>query len=385
MNKICEYDQCTGCCACFNACPKNAISIKEDFWGALHPEINEQECINCNLCKKSCPVNVPVEKKSPQECFAAWTTDIAFREKCASGGIASILSKYVIEQGGVVYGACYDNQFNVHTKRISKIDDLNSLKGSKYTHCYVGDSYQSIKKDLQNGLSCLYISTPCQIAGLKAFLKKDYDNLITADLICHGVSPNAYLKQEIEDIRKKKNLEEIDNVVFRSNIPLKNFHFTLWNKGSLLYDKAWITNPYFRGFLNGITLRDNCYTCQYAELNRVGDFTLGDFIGIELKNTSLVLLNNNKAKDIWNDVVQKYPVECIKKSIETAVSHSPSLQRPYPKHPLYRKFRSLYKENGYLYAINKCLKWRIRLHESPISLLWRVPKKIWKKLGKNNG
>lgn len=389
IKQICNYNDCTGCCACFNICAKQAIAMVEDSFGEIHPQIDENKCVGCKMCQQICPINEPVEKNTPKYCFAAWSENIAFREKCASGGIASLLSKYVVEQGGVVYGAQYDNCFNVKTVRASTLEELETFKGSKYTHCFVGNSFKKLQNDLQNGLLCLYISTPCQVAGLRKYLKKKYDNLITADLICHGVSPNSYLKQEIELIKKENHISKIDNVVFRCNSS-KNFHLTFWEKGKLLFDKIWIHSFYFRGFLQGITLRENCYSCRFAEGLRVGDFTFGDFIGIadlvsenekqKVKNSSCVLINTEQGVKYWNLINQIYPIAYIEKTLSDAIKKSPSLKGAYPRHPLRNKFKYLFSKYSYNGAIRKLLGWRIYLHKSPISYFYRIPNKIIKKI-----
>ena len=184
---ICNKDNCTGCFACYNICPKNAIKMVEDNNGFIYPEIDKEKCVNCKLCEKICPSINKVQYYKKQKCYAMYSKDEKVRVKSTSGGIATTFSINVINSGGVVYGAAYDKNCAVKHIRVTDIDGLKKLQGSKYVHSYINDTYKRVKEDLKNNREVLFIGTPCQVAGLKKFLSRDYDKLILVEIICDGV------------------------------------------------------------------------------------------------------------------------------------------------------------------------------------------------------
>lgn len=171
---ICEREKCTGCFACYNVCPKGAINMVEDIYGYIYPIIDKNKCINCNLCKKVCPSLNKVVKTKPLKCYAVVAKDKKILSKSTSGGIATVLAKKIISENGVVYGAAYiDEKCTVAHIRIESVKDLTKLQGSKYVHSYILGTYKNVKEDLNKSRKVLFIGTPCQIAGLKSFLRKE--------------------------------------------------------------------------------------------------------------------------------------------------------------------------------------------------------------------
>ena len=230
--EICEKSKCTGCFACVNACPWGCVSMQEDAYGEMHPVIDELNCRHCEKCKRVCPNNADVAFAHPKKCYASWIRDSAKRSICASGGVATILSEYVIRKGGVVYGTAYDDFFTPRVVSAECITDIEKFKGSKYVQSIVGEkTFCLIEKTLREGILVLFIGTPCQVAGLKCYLQKDYENLITADLICHGVCPTSYFKKEIAYIMKKRHLSDLSDIRFRGNDG-KNYCLSLWKSNS---------------------------------------------------------------------------------------------------------------------------------------------------------
>ena len=186
---------CCGCRACEQSCPCSAISIKKDKEGFLYPKVDESLCIGCGLCEKSCPVIKPSNATLPLECFAAVSRNEEIRRNSSSGGVFSELAEFVIKEGGVVFGVAFNERFLVSHIMVSNLEDLKQLRGSKYLQSDTGNTFTLCKEFLDNGVPVLYSGTPCQISGLRHFLKKEYSNLLLVDVICHGVpSPDVWKK-----------------------------------------------------------------------------------------------------------------------------------------------------------------------------------------------
>lgn len=250
---ICEKSKCTACYACFNVCKKSAIVFKEDKYGALYPVVDSEKCVHCNACKKICPNNKKKIFNIPLKCFAAYTTDGNKRRMSASGGIGNGFAEYCIDKGGFFYGAVYKDDFEVVFKETQNFDELENFKGSKYVHSHINNTFAEIKQHLIEEKKVVFIALPCQIAGLNSFLQRNYDNLITVDLICHGVCPSQYLKNEISYIEKKKSAK-VKTCIFRNNAGL-NYCFVLVNSNkTIVYKRGAYFNPFFRGFLTAVTL-----------------------------------------------------------------------------------------------------------------------------------
>ena len=226
---ICENSKCTGCYACANACSLNCIQLSEDEFGEIHPEVDESRCINCGKCQRTCPANKDIQFNYPLSCYAAWEMDYTKRCECASGGIATAISEYVIRcKKGVVFGTAYDKELIPRTIYVESIEGIEKLKGSKYVQSDVGiDTYRKMKEFLEEGRVVLYVATPCQIAAANSFCG-EYENFFTVDLICHGVCPTKYLTDEVNYIIKKKSLKDVVNIRFRGN-DNNNYNMTLWD------------------------------------------------------------------------------------------------------------------------------------------------------------
>lgn len=368
MKEICSKNRCTGCASCFNVCNKGAITMIEDNCGYIYPQIDQNLCIDCGLCTKVCPVDTIVALKYPKSCYAATVKSDKELASCSSGGIATELSRYVINNGGIVYGCTGKDIKNVHHIRIDKIEELELLKGSKYVQSFIGEIYKNIKKDLQTGKFVLFVGTPCQVAGLKGFLRQyDYPNLITADLVCHGVPSQKMLNDNIAYYNKKN--EDI-SVWFRQKEQNSYKSEIIWK---IVYGWYYKTNhmetshrikyykdPYMLGFLAPLTLRINCYTCRYANISRCSDFTLGDFWGLNKdagfingKGVSMVLVNTDKATNIWSTVSK----QCVyvERDIVEAQKGNGQLQAPSRMHNNYNMFISLYPRLGLKQAIYSSL------------------------------
>ena len=369
MKSICKNNECTACYACINVCPKQCISMHKDTYGNLQPKIDENKCINCNLCVKTCPNNTPPTFNMPSACYASWIEEYKTRKKCASGGIGTMISQYAIsKKQAIVYGSRFNKDFQATAFGTSNIRDIELFKGSKYVQSLIGhDTFKKIKTQLDRNEYVVFIGTPCQIAGLKGFLHREYENLLTVDLICHGVCPSDYLKEEVEYLCNRYNLKDIDDIRFRGNDEY-NFCLSLWSNDQLKYCKREYSDYYLSGFLLGVTMRENCYTCKYARPERISDITIGDFIGLgnkipfeyNVSNVSSVFINTQKGKEFYFNLCrEEQTIKYIERPLEERLEYGPSLRYPFPRHNLNALFKENYTKYGFVKAIRITLKKKV--------------------------
>lgn len=316
---ISDPKDCCGCGACLNACPVDAISMQEDEKGFVYPQVNLGKCIDCHLCEKVCVFPKPFNKQdNPVKpiCYAGQNTDKAQLNNSASGGAFSALAQYVLENGGEVWGASWDSSMNLKHIPIRDTREIIKLQGSKYVQSDIGVAFRQIKKSLNQNTKLLFCGTPCQCDGLRSFLRKPYENLITVELICHGVPSQAFLKSYLSLIEDKEKGKIID-LKFRDkkfgwgallNFSIKTAsgkirHKYLTNKESYYYYYYWGGNLY----------RPSCYNCKYAGPDRKSDFTIGDFWGINQesplnngKGVSVILANSPRASQIIQQIKDRY-------------------------------------------------------------------------------
>lgn len=314
--QLCDINSCTQCHACEAVCPQKCISFKESRAGFFIPHIDVNYCIECGLCRKSCHQIRDLQQptKALPTAFAAWTTNSIIRSKSSSGGVFSVLANEVISKDGVVYGAIMTKELQVKHVFAETIDQISAMRGSKYVQSNLEGVYIQVKSQLQRGKLVLFTGTPCQIAGLYAFLRNDYQNLITCDLVCHGVpSQKAF---DIYCERTGLNKRDIDNVRFRYTEGwglqmAVGFHKKPSSSGD---DYKWKNIPprhsyFLRAFTKGLMFNEACYECKYASKDRISDITLADFWGIGSeapfnypvnKGVSLLLVNTDKGQLFLN-------------------------------------------------------------------------------------
>lgn len=310
-----DLKECTGCGACVQVCPRHCIEMKNDINGFIIPVVNTNKCVDCGLCNKVCQIISESDKSNDTRAYAVVAKEKSVLSKSTSGGMFSLLANYVIDNHGSVYGCAFDNELRPHHIRIDVITDLYKLNGSKYVQSFTDSTYIQVKEDLKNGLMVLYSGTPCQIEGLKLFLGKKYDNLITVDVICHGVPSYSYFKKYIDNFAKEHNIK-LSDFQFRSKDnggwSLSGIYSGVDTNSGKKVKKPfyYFDSYYYYYFLEGAIYRESCYTCKHASIMRPGDFTLGDFWGVEgcdlefdaSNGCSLVLVNTDKAKKIMNSL-----------------------------------------------------------------------------------
>lgn len=327
-----EYKhKCTNCMACYNICPVGAIEMIEDKDGFVYPSIVEEKCTHCGLCTKKCPaLNLEQTKEISKRlekpaAYGGYIEDEETREKSSSGGVFSILSKYVLDKGGYVCGARFTKGGICEHVIVDNWEDLAPLRGSKYVQSNVNNYYKEIKSLLEQDKYVLFTGTPCQVAGLYAVLGKDYEKLITVDLLCHGVPSQKVFREYLNELTGGLE-EEVQNFKFRDKKEgWRKPGISFYLRGHYYY-YSW-EQSYIQGFVNNLILRKSCTDCQYSKLPRKGDFSMGDFWGIENydktiddnKGTSAILINSPKAETILKDLksnflkLKEVPIEAISK------------------------------------------------------------------------
>ena len=359
MIEIRHNGDCCGCEACVQVCPKNCIDFSSDAQGFLYPEVNKESCIDCALCEKVCPVinKTNQSKNNPSTLYAVKSSDDAIRQQSSSGGFFSLLADYVLAKGGVVYGAAFDDAFNVCHSRVDDIADTHKLRGSKYVQSRIGKTFRECKDDLKAGKLVLFTGTPCQISALGHFLRKDHDNLIKVEVVCHGVpSPMIYQQYLKETIIKDVEDRTITKVNFRTKLgSWKKYFFTVEYKdrGEICEYKECVTDSlYMKGFLSDIYIRPSCFECPAKNFTSGADFTIADFWGQEYtfpefdddKGVSAVLANTVKAQEIFSQI----SAVVVEKPFADFIKYNPSLVKSPVQTYSYSKFWKLYTKTGEL-------------------------------------
>jgi len=373
MIEIKDKKDCCGCSACVQKCPKQCISLKEDNEGFLYPEVDKSICIDCGLCEKVCPVLHQCEPRKPLKVYAAKNLDEEIRRQSSSGGVFTLLAEQIIQEGGVVFGARFDENWEVKHDYTETIEGLAAFRGSKYVQSRMGDNYRKAEDFLKQGRKVLFSGTPCQIAGLKRFLRKEYDNLLAIDFVCHGVpSPGVwrqYLKETVARMCDKNSVStdpiskenaHVESISFRDKSSgWKKFSFTLTlsttsrsgAKNTVSLCEVHSKNIYMRGFLANLYLRPSCYTCVAKSGKSCSEIAIADFWKIEEidssmdddKGTSLVLIYTQKGMETFN--VRKNSIK--EKSYKEALLGNSSIEKSVQKNEYVSKFWDCFSWTGF--------------------------------------
>ena len=349
-------EECSGCTACMNICPKNAIEMIEDNEGFKYPKIDNDKCIKCGACYKICPNIRKDEINTIQKAYGVKHKDEKERVTSRSGGVFIALSDYILKLGGVVYGAELDEDFNLKHNRAVNKEQRNKFKGSKYIQSNMNDTIKLVQNDLKSGRKVLFSGTACQVSGVKACVQKEYqDNLYTCDIICHGVPSGKIFRDFLMYVEKmcKKKIKEFN---FRDKSLGWNTHF----ETATFEDGTKLTTSYFRQLFYGHNiLRPSCYKCNYANIHRPADITIADFWGVDeiapkfmdQKGVSLTIINNEKGKK-WFEEAKK-DLQTIDCSLENCLKYTYTLNQPTPISENRDEFWNDYANNDFEYIINK--------------------------------
>ena len=305
MKKITDYNKCKGCALCQNVCPTSAITMKEDNSGFLHPSIDEEKCINCSLCEKKCIVNKPIEMENglTTEYYKCQSKDTNNIVGSSSGGIFGELVKAFVStnQKPVIYGAVYGDTFYVKHIRVTNVDSTKPMHYSKYIQSDMSGVYSSVKNDLDSEHNVLFTGTPCQIYSLKKYLNKNYENLLTVDVLCFSVTSGKIIKDYIG----AHTNEKVDQINFRYKGNIKGKpQFVAFSNNKIVIQESFYGTTSGIGFSFGTGLinRSSCERCEFQSKNRCSDITIGDYVDIssEGNNHSLVCVHSQKGKTIFS-------------------------------------------------------------------------------------
>ena len=362
MIRITDKKDCCGCHACASACARHSITMQEDNEGFLYPVVDTSTCTDCGLCEKVCPIINQDAPRKPLKVYAAKNRDEEIRRQSSSGGIFTPLAETVIRDGGVVFGAKFNKEWNVIHAWTDTIEGIADFRGSKYVQSTIGDTYREAREFLKQGRKVLFSGTPCQIAGLRKYLRKEYDNLLTVDVVCHGVpSPlvwRKYLEETRENLRAERDagkntvssslmdLPVITGISFRDKTHgWKKFGFRLRYAASEAagnsvpisakdkentFQQSFPENVFMKGFLKNLYLRPSCYACAARSGKSRSDISIADFWGVQNyypefdddKGIGLVLVNTEKGRKVY----EQTNADSIESTYEQGLNHNPCLE-----------------------------------------------------------
>ena len=358
MDFIVEKKDCCGCGVCHEVCPKNAISMKTDEYGYIYASIDDSLCIDCGKCKSVCPAlvnncEVAFEKKA----YAGTSLDESTK-KSVSGGIFALFAKKILAEGGKVFGTEMNENFDVQVVGIDSVEELPKLQGSKYVQSNMLSAFKEIKETVKDR-KVLFCGTPCQVSALKNYVGKENENLILVDLVCHGVPNNQMFKNEINALQKKYK-GALSAYVFRDkdyghNV-IGNLQFKNKDDKRTLYSYC---STYYTAFLKNDILRENCFSCKYANINRPGDITICDYWGVQseepefykecqekcIVGISGIIVNTKKGEEFFKENTDKLLYK--ESTVEKIQKGNGNLVHPSNKGTDYETVREIYKENGW--------------------------------------
>ncbi|MGM9568835.1 MAG: Coenzyme F420 hydrogenase/dehydrogenase, beta subunit C-terminal domain [Phascolarctobacterium sp.] len=357
MIELHDKADCTGCSACANICPRGCITMKADNEGFLYPKVNTDMCVDCGLCEEVCPM---LSKPVPHDIkgvYGAKNKDDSVRFTSSSGGMFTVFAEEVIRNGGVVFGAALDDNHIVKHIMVDSIEALEKLRGSKYVQSIIADTYAKVRALLRSGKKVLFSGTPCQIAGLKKYLIKPFDNLITIDLVCHGVPSPMVYKKHLAELSSKAG-EPITCVKFRDKS-------NGWKQGETLFftehhkmGAPKRQEPYMRLFLNNVIIRPSCGQCAFNNKRSQADITIADYWGIDKqfpefdddKGVTLVIVNTDRGASLFESIKDNASV--LATDYEKGAEFNWAVVKSLPLH----KKREYFFKNIEKYSINELVE-----------------------------
>ncbi len=373
MIRINNKAECCGCGACAQRCPRKCITMQSDKEGFAYPVVDTKQCTNCGLCEKVCPVINQQPESQPIATYAATNSNEVVREQSSSGGIFTLLAAETINKGGIVFGAAFNERWAVEHTFADNIDDIKRFRGSKYVQSNIGNSYAMAEKFLKEDKEVLFSGTPCQVAGLKKYLRKEYKNLKTVDFICHGTPSPLVWKKYLEEICRINNISNITDIQFRNKAEgWKRFSLQITYTGNdgkeRIFRETLNDNIFMKCFLSNLCIRPSCYLCPARSGKSGSDITLGDLWGAEQicpeidddKGLSLVMMRKE----------QELPKsERIEIPYNEALKYNPSISTNVAMPHKRSKFFRLAHKNGVCVATETCTK------QNKLDVIW--DKVVW--------
>lgn len=351
MINITNKIDCCGCEACAQSCPRQCITMQSDEEGFLYPKLNKDTCIDCSLCNKVCPVINQNHARKPTKVIAAKNRNEEIRRQSSSGGIFTKLAESVIREGGVVFGARFDENWNVVHTWTDKEEGLAAFRGSKYTQSKIGGSYIKVKEFLKDNRQVLFTGTPCQIAGLKKYLRKEYDNLLCVDIACHGV-PSPLVWHEYLQSERNAKTSEIEEISFRNkDTGWKNYSFSIRFSDNKEVSQVFRENLFMQVFLKDLCIRPSCTACPAKKGKSGSDITIADYWGIEKlypefdddKGVSLVLINSSKGIKM----VDSFDIDYIETTYNQALENNKALENSIENNKYALEFWKLFHNKSF--------------------------------------
>lgn len=305
-----QKEKCCGCEACASICPSRCIEMRADERGFKYPFVKEDECIKCGRCERVCPVLRPLKGQAEPILYAVQNKDGTIRQESTSGGAFSVISKWILDRGGVVVGAAYDENFCVLHKTEDSIEKVASFRGSKYVQSQIGETFIQVKNCLEDGRWVCFSGTPCQVNGLKKYLEKEYEKLITVDVACRGVTSPAFLKKYL-DYHRKAAGSEIVSLKFREKYYGYGFSTMMIGfENGMCYRAGMESDIFLRSFFLDLNIRESCLSCKFKTVERASDFTLFDGWHIRKydsemdddKGTTLCIVQSEKGRKIFEEI-----------------------------------------------------------------------------------
>lgn len=329
-----QCDICTGCGACAAVCPYNCILMTADSEGFRYPVIDRDKCAQCGACERSCPICTPLDVNDEPAAKAVQNVDETVRAASSSGGVFTALAEDVLAKGGAVCAAVYDSDFSVCHILVDSTDQLAMMRGAKYAQSKAEHCFSQIRDLLKKDLPVLFVGTPCQVAGLQAYLGRDYEALLLVDMVCHGVPSPSVWKQYLAE-RKQRDAagSGLLNVELRSKTTgwsHYGYSVEMRYEDGTVYSIPQGKDLFMRGFVSNLYLRPSCETCRFKGIQRTSDLTLGDFWGIwdqypdfdDNKGTSLLLIHTEKGRNAWDQISNQF--RSIDVTAQEAVAQNPS-------------------------------------------------------------
>lgn len=380
MIQVMDKAKCVGCHACYNCCPLNCITMEDDNEGFMYPRIDQNVCINCKKCEKVCPViQKPTLESFSEASFAAYSKNEQIRKCSSSGGVFSVLAQIVLKHNGVVFGAAFDDEFQVHHIRVESVKDLEKLRGSKYVQSRIEKTFKDAKEILESGREVYFSGTPCQIDGFKNYLGREYENLITQDIICHGVPAPYVWDKYLDSVRNNIN-SEITQISFRDKLlGWRKYSVRIEGANGKVEMSTFLDNPMMRAYLRDMCLRPSCYDCPSKGVKRSSDITLADFWNVsdfiddfdDDRGTDLIICHSSKGMKLLQEA--ESAIECHKVDMRAVYENVP--MNTSSRLPTKRNDFMEYLEHGsFVESVQKYCT--IPIHERLVTKIKLISKRI---------